>query len=111
MIGKPGSRLCRSPARPSYRHTRDIPFKAVCPAKTSNPNWACRVHHIVAVNKTHHGYSSQHGSNGLGENFGGVAWEVALAAGGALYVFLVQTVGRRFRRSLKNNDIAFWMIS
>ena len=41
----------------------------------------------------------------------GVAWQVALAAGGALYVFLVLSVGRRFRRSLKNNDIAFWMIS
>ncbi|MEE9251716.1 MAG: carbohydrate ABC transporter permease [Alphaproteobacteria bacterium] len=41
----------------------------------------------------------------------GVAWQVALAAGGALYVFLVLSVGRRFRRSLRNNDIAFWMIS
>ncbi len=41
----------------------------------------------------------------------GVAWQVALAAGGALYVFLILSVGRRFRRSLRNNDIAFWMIS
>ncbi len=41
----------------------------------------------------------------------GVAWQVALAAGGALYVFLVLSVGRRFRRSLRNDDIAFWMIS
>ncbi len=41
----------------------------------------------------------------------GLAWQLALAAGGVLYVFLIQTIGRRFRRTLKNSDIAFWMIS
>ncbi len=41
----------------------------------------------------------------------GIGWQVAVATGGVLYVFLIQTVGRRFRRSLTNNDIAFWMIS
>jgi multiple sugar transport system permease protein len=29
----------------------------------------------------------------------------------ALYVLIAQTIGRRFRRSLGNNDIAMWMIS
>ncbi len=41
----------------------------------------------------------------------GVPWEIAAAAGAAVYVFLLLTVGRRFRRSLGNDDIAFWMIS
>ncbi len=41
----------------------------------------------------------------------GIGWQVAVATGGVLYVFLIQTIGRRFRRSLTNNDIAFWMIS
>ena len=41
----------------------------------------------------------------------GVAWPVALAAALALFLLLAQTVGRRFRRSLGNDDIAFWMIS
>ncbi len=27
------------------------------------------------------------------------------------YIVIIQTVGRRFRRSMKNNDIAFWLIS
>ena len=41
----------------------------------------------------------------------GVRWEIAAAAGAAVYVFLLLTLGRRFRRSLGNDDIAFWMIS
>jgi multiple sugar transport system permease protein len=41
----------------------------------------------------------------------GVAWPVALAAALALFLLLLQTVGRRFRRALGNDDIAFWMIS
>ena len=41
----------------------------------------------------------------------GVRWEFALVVGGVVFVLLVQTLGRRFKRSLKNNDIAFWMIS
>jgi multiple sugar transport system permease protein len=30
---------------------------------------------------------------------------------GAVFLLLAQTIGRRFRRSLGNNDIAFWLIS
>jgi multiple sugar transport system permease protein len=41
----------------------------------------------------------------------GVAWPIALACALALFALLVLTVGRRFRRSLGNDDIAFWMIS
>jgi multiple sugar transport system permease protein len=41
----------------------------------------------------------------------GVGWPVALAAALALFALLAQTVGRRFRRALGNDDIAFWMIS
>ncbi len=41
----------------------------------------------------------------------GVPWQIALAACGALFLVLLQTVGRRFKRALKNNDIAFWLIS
>ncbi|MCG8349605.1 MAG: carbohydrate ABC transporter permease [Chloroflexales bacterium] len=41
----------------------------------------------------------------------GVPWPVAVAAALAVFVLLVQTIGRRFRRTLGNDDIAFWMIS
>lgn len=41
----------------------------------------------------------------------GVRWEVAVVMGALVYLILLQTIGRRFRRSLGNNDIAFWMIS
>ncbi|MFQ6057975.1 MAG: carbohydrate ABC transporter permease [Anaerolineae bacterium] len=41
----------------------------------------------------------------------GVPWQIALAASGVLFIILLQTIGRRFRRSLGNNDIAFWLIS
>ncbi len=41
----------------------------------------------------------------------GVGWELAVVVGAVIYLFLLQTLGRRFRRSLGNNDIAFWMIS
>jgi multiple sugar transport system permease protein len=41
----------------------------------------------------------------------GVPWQIALVASLALFVILLQTVGRRFKRSLTNNDIAFWLIS
>ncbi len=41
----------------------------------------------------------------------GVPWQIALAACGVLFLILLQTVGRRFKRALKNNDIAFWLIS
>lgn len=41
----------------------------------------------------------------------GVPQAVALLAGLAVFLLLLQAIGRRFRRSLSNNDIAFWMIS
>jgi multiple sugar transport system permease protein len=41
----------------------------------------------------------------------GAPWQVAVVASIALFVLLLQTIGRRFKRSLGNNDIAFWMIS
>jgi len=41
----------------------------------------------------------------------GLAWQIALASGLALFVVLLNTVGRKFKKSLRNNDIAFFMIS
>jgi multiple sugar transport system permease protein len=41
----------------------------------------------------------------------GAPWQVAVASGLAVFVVLAQTIGRRFRRSLGNSDIAFWLIS
>ncbi len=41
----------------------------------------------------------------------GVSWQIAVIASIALFILLAQTIGRRFQRSLGNNDIAFWMIS
>ena len=41
----------------------------------------------------------------------GAPWQLALIAVAALFFILLQTIGRRFTRSLGNNDIAFWMIS
>jgi multiple sugar transport system permease protein len=43
--------------------------------------------------------------------FLGVPWTIALAAAIAMFIILLQTIGRRFKRALGNNDIAFWMIS
>jgi multiple sugar transport system permease protein len=40
-----------------------------------------------------------------------VPWQIALAVSGALFILLLQTIGRRFKRAFGNNDIAFWMIS
>ena len=36
---------------------------------------------------------------------------IALASAFAVFIVLAQTIGRRFKRSLANNDIAFWLIS
>ena len=36
---------------------------------------------------------------------------IAIASAIAIFIILAQTVGRRFRRSLANRDIAFWLIS
>ena len=41
----------------------------------------------------------------------GVPWQIALAVGIVVFILLLQTMGRRFKWSLGNNDIAFWLIS
>jgi multiple sugar transport system permease protein len=41
----------------------------------------------------------------------GLAWQIAVASGLALFIVLLSTLGRRFRKSLHNTDIAFFMIS
>lgn len=41
----------------------------------------------------------------------GAPWQVAVIAGIALFILLLQTIGKRFKRSLGNQDIAFWLIS
>jgi len=41
----------------------------------------------------------------------GLAWQIAVASGLALFIVLLTTLGRRFRKSLHNTDIAFFMIS
>jgi multiple sugar transport system permease protein len=41
----------------------------------------------------------------------GVPWQATVAAALALFVLLLLSIGRRFRRALGNDDIAFWMVS
>ena len=41
----------------------------------------------------------------------GVPWQIALIAALILFFLVLKTIGRRFKRSLGNNDIAFWLIS
>jgi multiple sugar transport system permease protein len=41
----------------------------------------------------------------------GLTWYLALVIAFAIFLLITQTVGRRFRRSMKNNDISFWLIS
>ncbi|MFQ5592963.1 MAG: carbohydrate ABC transporter permease [Anaerolineae bacterium] len=41
----------------------------------------------------------------------GAPWQIAVVAGIALFILSLQTIGKRFKRSLGNNDIAFWLIS
>jgi multiple sugar transport system permease protein len=41
----------------------------------------------------------------------GVPWQVAVASALAIFVIILFTIGRRFKRALGNEDIAFWMIS
>jgi multiple sugar transport system permease protein len=41
----------------------------------------------------------------------GVPIAVAVAGAIGVFILLAQTIGRRFRRSLANSDIAFWLIS
>jgi multiple sugar transport system permease protein len=40
-----------------------------------------------------------------------VPWQIAIAASSAIFVVVLLTIGRRFKRALNNDDIAFWMIS
>ena len=40
-----------------------------------------------------------------------IPWQIAVAVSIAVFFILLQTIGRRFKRALGNNDIAFWMIS
>jgi multiple sugar transport system permease protein len=41
----------------------------------------------------------------------GAPWPVIVVVGIVLFILLLQTIGKRFKRSLGNNDIAFWLIS
>jgi multiple sugar transport system permease protein len=41
----------------------------------------------------------------------GVPWQIAVVVGIALFVILLNTIAKRFGRSLGNADIAFWLIS
>jgi len=41
----------------------------------------------------------------------GAPWQITLVAALVLFLILLQTIGRRFKKSLANNDIAFWLIS
>ena len=41
----------------------------------------------------------------------GLAWPFAIIIGLALYLIIAQTMGRRFKGALSNDDIAFWLIS
>lgn len=41
----------------------------------------------------------------------GISWQISLVISAVVFFLLLQTIGRRFKRSLGNNDIAFWMIS
>jgi len=41
----------------------------------------------------------------------GLPWPLAVVAGLAVFILLLTIIGKRFKRSLANNDIAFWLIS
>src|SRR5260221_1772534 len=41
----------------------------------------------------------------------GVPWYLSLVIALAVLFLISQTIGRRFKRSMKNNDISFWLIS
>ncbi|MDX1995497.1 MAG: carbohydrate ABC transporter permease [bacterium] len=40
-----------------------------------------------------------------------IPWPAAVIAGLALFVLVAQTIGKRFKGTMNNNDIAFWMVS
>ena len=41
----------------------------------------------------------------------GVPWQVAVAAGIGVFLLIALTIGRRFKGTMTNDDIAFWLIS
>jgi multiple sugar transport system permease protein len=41
----------------------------------------------------------------------GAAWPLAAAVGLVIFLLAVQTIGKRFTKSLENDDVAFWLIS
>jgi len=41
----------------------------------------------------------------------GLPWQLAIVAALAVFILLLTIIGKRFQRSLANNDIAFWLIS
>ena len=41
----------------------------------------------------------------------GVNWRIMVPVAIAVFLLLAQTIGKRFKRHLGNNDIAFWLIS
>jgi|SRR5581483_6435645 multiple sugar transport system permease protein len=41
----------------------------------------------------------------------GIAWPLAVIIGLAVFILLLQTIGRRFKGTMSNNDIGFWLIS
>jgi multiple sugar transport system permease protein len=40
-----------------------------------------------------------------------VPWQVAVAAGISIFLLIALTIGRRFKGTMSNDDIAFWLIS
>jgi multiple sugar transport system permease protein len=41
----------------------------------------------------------------------GVPWQIALTSGLVIFFLLAQGIGRRFKGTMQNSDIAFWLIS
>jgi multiple sugar transport system permease protein len=41
----------------------------------------------------------------------GAPWQATVLAAAILFMLLLQTIGRRFQKSLANSDVAFWLIS
>jgi len=41
----------------------------------------------------------------------GLAWQLSVAVAIAVFLLVTFTIGRRFKGSMSNNDIAFWLIS
>jgi multiple sugar transport system permease protein len=41
----------------------------------------------------------------------GAPWQIAVASGIVIFFLIAQGIGRRFKGTMNNNDIAFWLIS